>query len=110
LLLANSLGNVQEDGGFGLVDLEREIENEDNLIKQIQSKIAEVNPDVIFVEKDATRKMLDECIEANRTVVTNTSKKMLMMIARCTKTIICPNSNLLSKEFKIGECQEFKIE
>ena len=46
----------------------------------------------------------------NRTVVTNTPPKMLLMIARCSQTIICPNSNFISKEFKIGECGHFKIE
>jgi chaperonin GroEL (HSP60 family) len=40
LLLANSLGYVQEDGGLALVDLEREIKQEDALIKIISNKIA----------------------------------------------------------------------
>ncbi len=40
LLLANSLGYVQEDGGLALVDLEREIKQEDALIKIISSKVA----------------------------------------------------------------------
>jgi len=69
-----------------------------------------VNPDVIFVEKDASRLVLDMLLAENRTVVTNTSPKMLLMIARCSQTIICPNSNFISKGFKIGECGLFKIE
>jgi len=70
----------------------------------IKQKISLVNPDVIFVEKDASRLILDILQNDNRTVATNTSPKMLAMIARCTQTIICPNSNFISKSFKVGNC------
>jgi hypothetical protein len=45
----------------------------------------------------------------DKTVVTNTAPKMLDMIARLTQTIICPNSHFISPEFKVGECEEFKM-
>ena len=50
----------------------------------IQNKIATVNPDIIFVEKDASRLALDTLLKDNRTVITNTSIKMMQMIARAT--------------------------
>jgi ABC-type Fe3+-hydroxamate transport system substrate-binding protein len=78
--LENSLGYVQEDG-LALVDLEQEIGQEDALIRIIKKKIEQVNPDIIFVEKDATRLVLDMLLSINKTVVTNTSRKMLLMIA-----------------------------
>lgn len=109
LLLENSLGYVQEDG-LALVDLEQEIGQEDALIRIIKKKIEQVNPDIIFVEKDATRLVLDMLLSINKTVVTNTSRKMLLMIARCSQTIICPNYCFISKGFKVGECGLFKTE
>ena len=78
--MENSLGYVQEDG-LALVDLEQEIGQEDALIRIIKKKIEQVNPDIIFVEKDATRLVLDMLLSINKTVVTNTSRKMLLMIA-----------------------------
>ena len=69
-----------------------------------------MNPDVIFVEKDASLKVLELLQNDQRTVVTNTSLKMLVMIARLTQTIICPNSNFISKGFKIGNCAKFWID
>jgi len=45
-----------------------------------------------------------------RTVVTNTPLKILKMIERCTQTIICPNSNFITRSFIVGTCENFKIE
>ena len=76
----------------------------------IRQRVSQVNPDVIFVEKDASRLILDILSNDNITVATNTSTKMMSMIARCTQTIICPNANFISKSFKVGNCGQFKIE
>ena len=35
---------------------------------------------------------------------------MLKMIARATQTIICPNINLLDKNFVVGQCLSFRVE
>ena len=43
----------------------------------IKAKITTVDPDIIFVEKDASRLALDTLLKDNRTVITNTSSKML---------------------------------
>ena len=68
-----------------------------------------MNPDVIFVEKDASFKVIEMLMQDGRTVVTNTQAKLLEMIARATQTIICPNHNFISTAFKIGKCGLFKI-
>ena len=57
LLLSGSLGYVQEDDGF--IDVRAEILQQDSFIKIIKSKIQSVNPDLIFVEKDASRPALE---------------------------------------------------
>ena len=76
----------------------------------IQSKIATVNPDIIFVEKDASRLALDTLLKDNRTVITNTSIKMMQMIARATQTIMCPSTNLIDSGFVVGNCLNFRVE
>jgi len=69
-----------------------------------------VNPDLILVEKDASRLAIDTLFRDDRTVVTQTSTKMLKMIARCTQTISCPSTNLIDKNFVVGHCQKFHVE
>ena len=93
-----------------MIDLKAEINQEETFVNIIQTKIKLVNPDVVFVEKDVSRKVLDTLFKDNRTVVTNINLKMLKMIARCTQTIICPNSNFISKYFVTGNCSLFNIE
>ena len=70
----------------------------------------EANPDLIFIEKDASFRVLDLLIADGRTVVMNTEPALLRMIARATQTIICPNSNFISKAFKIGQCGQFRVQ
>ena len=82
LLLNGSLGYVQETDGH--VDMQAEINQQESFINIIRRKIQKVKPDIIFVEKDASRLALQTLEEDNITVVTVTSAKMLKMIARAT--------------------------
>lgn len=108
LLLSNSLGYVQEDEGF--IDVRAEINQQESFMKIVQAKISQVNPDIIFIEKDASRLALEVLLKDNRTVVTNTSTKMLRMIARATQTVTCPSTNLLDNNFVVGYCLNFRVE
>jgi len=108
LLLNGSLGYVQEDDG--LIDIPAEISQQESFIRIIRQKIKALKPDIIFVEKDASRLALQVLEEDKITVVTNTSAKMLKMIARQTQTIVCPSTNLLDKRFVVGYCLNFRIE
>ena len=79
-------------------------------MKIVRQKILNLNPNIIFVEKDASRPALETLIEDGITVVTCTSSKMLKMIARATQTIVCPSINLLDKNFALGQCLNFRVE
>ena len=79
-------------------------------MKIIRHKIQSLKPDIIFIEKDASRLALESLIEDNITLVTVTSAKMLKMIARATQTIVCPSPNLLDKNFVVGYCLNFRVE
>lgn len=76
----------------------------------IRSKINALKPDIIFVEKDASRLALQLLEDDKITVVTNTSAKILKMIARQTQTIVCPSTHLLDRRFIIGYCLNFRID
>ena len=82
LLLNNSLGYVQEDDGY--VDIDSENKQQETFMKIIENKIKSLSPDLIFIEKDASRLALETLESDNITVVTVTKAKMLKMIARAT--------------------------
>lgn len=77
LLLTGSLGYVQDQDNDDLIDVEAEVNQEQSFMNIIKAKIQTVDPDIIFVEKDASRLALDTLLKDNRTVITNTSIKML---------------------------------
>ena len=79
-------------------------------MKIIRQKIKSLQPDVIFIEKDASRMAIEKLMEDNITLVTVTSAKMLKMIARATQTVVCPSTNLLDKNFIVGNCLNFRVE
>jgi hypothetical protein len=108
LILANSLGYVQDQEG--IIDLEAEINQEQINMQIIMSKIQSVNPDVIFLEKEASRLALETLFKDKRTVVTNTPPKTIRRIARATQTICCPNTNLIDSKFIVGNCLKFRVE
>lgn len=87
-----------------MIDIDAEIRQEDAFINIIKTKISIVNPDVICVEKDVSFKLMEALFKDNRTVVANTPLKILNMVARCTQTIICPNSNFITRNFIVGSC------
>lgn len=43
----------------------------------------------------------------NITLVTDVPIKMMRMIARCTQTMMCPSTNLISQSFNVGKCNRF---
>ena len=99
---------MQEEDGY--VDIDSENKQQETFMKIIQNKIKSLRPDLIFIEKDASRLALETLENDNITVVTVTKAKMLKMIARATQTIVCPSTNLLDKNFVVGECLNFRVE
>ena len=64
--------------------MQAEIDQQESFVKIIRQKIQLLKPDIIFIEKDASRMALEMLMEDNITIVTVTSAKMLKMIARVT--------------------------
>ena len=108
LLLNGSLGYVQESDGA--IDMQAEINQENSFMQITRQKINALKPDLIFVEKDASRLALQVLEEDKITVITNTPAKILKMIARQTQTIVCPSTHLLNRRFVVGYCLNFRIE
>jgi 1-phosphatidylinositol-3-phosphate 5-kinase len=93
-----------------MIDLSAEINQENYNMQIIMSKIQSINPHIIFVEHEASRLALETLFKDQRTVVTNVHPKMMKMIARSTQTIICPSTNLIDRDFIVGNCLKFRVE
>ena len=80
-------------------------QQEDPYLQIIRSKVNQVKPNLIFVEKTASGKAIKQFLQDNITIVTDVPNHMMRMIARCTQTVMCPSTNLISSNFTVGKCK-----
>lgn len=105
LMLANSLGYMQDEADY--MDIMELQQQEDPYLQIIRAKVNQVRPNLIFVEKNASSKAIKQFLQDNITIVTDVPTKMMKMIARCTQTVMCPSTNLVSSNFTVGKCKTF---
>ena len=105
LMLANSLGYLQDEADY--MDIMELQQQEDPYFQIIRSKVNLVKPNIIFVEKNASRKAIESFKEDGITLVTDVPSHMMAMITRCTQTVMCPSTNLISASFIVGRCKHF---
>lgn len=108
LLITNSLGYVGEEEGF--LDLETVVRQEEHYVQIILSKIKNIEPDLILVEKDISRLVLDTLMQDNKSVAIHVKSSIIKRIARLTQTIACPSTNLIDEKFVTGSCEKFRVE
>ncbi len=77
----------------------------------IMKKIELVEPNVILVNKNISRKIQEYLSQSNKiSLVINVKSSSLKSIARCTKTYVLPSTDLIDKQTILGTCKRFKIE
>jgi 1-phosphatidylinositol-3-phosphate 5-kinase len=108
LLLSNSLGYANDEKDF--MDLESDIKQEDAFIRTVIKKIDQVSPNIIFVQNDTSMKAIETLLDKNITVITNVKPSIMKRIGRLTQTISCPSTNLITPDFILGKCENFKME
>ncbi len=75
----------------------------------IMKKIELVEPNVILVNKNISRK-IQESLSKLVSLVINVKSSSLKRIARCTKTYVLPSTDLIDKQFILGTCKKFRVE
>ena len=108
LLLSNSLGIQKDEEDF--FDIDAQIKQEDNFIGIIMKRIEQENPNLIFIEKDASFKAIEALLERNITLVTNVKKSVMQRLERLTETQILPSPYFLDEEHPTGKCSKFWME
>jgi len=77
----------------------------------IMKKIELVEPNVILVNKNISRKIQEYLSHANKvSLVINVKSSSLKKIARCTKTYVLPSTDLIDKQTILGTCKKFRVE
>lgn len=108
LILRNSLdsGSIEQR----TTDLQREIDEEEHLIKILSSKLEKITPTLIFVEKDVPYKVMCMLREKHKiTVVSNISEKKISALARLTQTVSAHGITVIDKNFALGKCKTFSV-
>ena len=80
----------------------------------ISKKILKIKPNIIIIEENIDNKIFEyfeknKQNEENIIIITDVNKKKLKNIARCVKTFIVPNVDLVDKQIKLGQCENFFI-
>lgn len=107
LLLSNSLGYVRDDNDF--TDFQSIIKQEDHFVEIIKEKIARVNPDIVVVECDISKKVADTLRDEKITVISNLDVNTMKRLERTTQTLIYPSTHLLESTTTLGTCSSFYI-
>jgi len=108
LLLSNSLGYVRNDKDF--TDFESIIKQEAHTVDIVKEKLARANPDIVVVEDDVSKKVLDTLRSENITIISNIDSDSMKRLERVTQTLIYPSIHLLESSTILGTCESFHIQ
>ena len=97
-------------GGAGLTEIQSIVNQEEHWIGIIKSKLTQVRPNIVIVEKDIGYKILDVLREEGIIVITSLDHHKMKRFQRYTQTIISPSYNVIDKSFVLGKCKKFRVE
>ncbi|KAK6122337.1 hypothetical protein DH2020_043957 [Rehmannia glutinosa] len=85
------------------------LEQENDYLKRIVSKIEARRPNVLLVEKSVSSFAQDQLLAKEISLVLNVKRPVLERIARCTGAIITPSTDRISTA-RLGHCELFYLE
>ena len=104
LLLKESLGQDE------LADLASTLDVEGHIMKILEQKLDQINPNLVIIEKDISMKLVRLLKDKGITVVTNLEENKLKRLARLTQTMLLPSMNVIDRSFVLGKCKRFREE
>jgi len=107
LLLSFSLEYQRVENQF--MSLEPVLSQEREHLRILISRIKDLNPDVVLVEKIISRIALEYLLEANIVAVYNVKPSVMKYIARYTQADILNSIDKLVLEPKLGTCGVFSV-
>ncbi|KAE9607293.1 putative 1-phosphatidylinositol-3-phosphate 5-kinase [Lupinus albus] len=85
------------------------LQQENDILKMIVSKIEALRPNVLLVEKSVAPYAQEYLLAKEISLVLNVKRPLLERIARCTGAVITPTVDDLSKA-RLGHCDLFRLE
>ncbi|XP_033130196.1 putative 1-phosphatidylinositol-3-phosphate 5-kinase FAB1C isoform X1 [Brassica rapa] len=107
LLLAGSLEYQRVAGQ--LASFNTLLQQENDHLKAIISKIDSLHPNVLLVEKSVSSYAQQYLLEKDISLVLNVKRSLLDQIARCTGAVVCPSVDRISTA-QLGHCEVFRTE
>lgn len=92
-----------------LASLDTLLQQGNDHLKMIVSKIEALRPNVLLVEKSVSSFALDHLLTKEISLVLNVKKPLLERIARCTGALITPSIDNISTT-RLGHCELFHLE
>ncbi|XP_051148627.1 putative 1-phosphatidylinositol-3-phosphate 5-kinase FAB1C isoform X2 [Andrographis paniculata] len=92
-----------------LASFEKLLQQENDSLREIVSKIESHRPNVLLVEKSASSFAQDLLLAKDISLVLNVKKPLLERIARCSGAVITPSTEHLSGA-RLGHCELFHLE
>jgi hypothetical protein len=92
------------------LDIDTIIKQEKHFLKNIEKSIQSSRPDVMIVEGDVSRKIVERIRDLGCSVIMNVSMDEMKRLAWMTQTIIVPSVEFLDETFKVGTCEEFLVQ
>ncbi|KAL6573774.1 hypothetical protein OROHE_002233 [Orobanche hederae] len=92
-----------------LASFETLLQQENDHLKTIVSKIEAHHPNVLLVEKSVSSFALEHLLAKEISLVLNVKRPLLERIARCTGASITPSTEHMSKT-RLGHCELFRLE
>ncbi|GAV82574.1 Cpn60_TCP1 domain-containing protein/PIP5K domain-containing protein [Cephalotus follicularis] len=85
------------------------LQQENDHLKPIMSKIEALRPNVLLVEKSVSTYAQEYLLEKDISLVLNMKRPVLDRIARCTGALVSPSINNISST-RLGHCELFRLE
>ncbi|KAJ1377876.1 GroEL-like apical domain superfamily, partial [Sesbania bispinosa] len=107
LLLAGAL--EYQKASNQLASFDTLLQQENDHLKMIISKIEALRPNVLLVEKSVASCAQEYLLAKEISLVLNVKRPLLERIARCTGALITPSVDSLSKA-RLGHCELFRLD
>lgn len=99
-----------DDTSRSFLDIETIMKQEKHYLKSIEKSLLVVNPDVVVVEKEVSRKIVERIRDIGCSLIMNVPKAELKRLAWLTQTFVIPSVDFIDETFKCGTCEEFLVQ
>ncbi|KAJ3341765.1 1-phosphatidylinositol-3-phosphate 5-kinase [Gonapodya sp. JEL0774] len=99
----------RRDGEVKFLSLDPVLSQEREYLRNLVARVADLEPDVVLVEKGVSRLALEFLLDQNIIVVHNVKESVLQKVARATRAQVVKSVGELSSSAVVGTCDSFDV-